>query len=118
MKREEDEPLWDLLGQAKAPGVSPFFARNVLRSIRTAESAGSFWKRWLRPRALAPISASALVLFVGALSLFHEAKSPAIAEIPPALVAAVDPQDYEVVADLDDLFAMEDDSLWDDSVSL
>jgi hypothetical protein len=32
----------------------------------------------------------------------------------PDTVAQLDPQDYEVVADLDDLIAMEEDGLWDD----
>ena len=34
MKRDDDQELWDLLGQAAEPKISPFFARNVLREIR------------------------------------------------------------------------------------
>ena len=37
---------------------------------------------------------------------------------PPDVVASIDPQDYEVVADLDYLIASEDDNTWDDDDSL
>ena len=56
MKREDDQKLWDLLGQAAEPKISPFFARNVLRKIRkprgiAATSAWWFNLRWLIPAA-------------------------------------------------------------------
>ncbi len=37
---------------------------------------------------------------------------------PPDAVANIDPQDYEVVADLDDLLANEDDNVWSENESL
>ena len=37
---------------------------------------------------------------------------------PPDTVASIDPQDYEVVADLDDLLANDDDSVWSENESL
>ena len=36
MNTEEHDDLWRLLGKAKAPAVSAFFSRNVLRAIREA----------------------------------------------------------------------------------
>ena len=38
MNNEERDDLWQLLGRAKETAVSPFFSRNVLRSIREEES--------------------------------------------------------------------------------
>lgn len=35
---QEDDALWSLLGRAREVSPSPFFARNVLRSIRSAPS--------------------------------------------------------------------------------
>ena len=37
---------------------------------------------------------------------------------PPDAVASIDPQDYEVVSDLDDLLASEDDNVWSENESL
>ena len=36
---EEHDELWQLLGQARQPQVSPFFSRNVLRAIRKEEAS-------------------------------------------------------------------------------
>jgi hypothetical protein len=42
-------------------------------------------------------------------------KSP---ESAPDVVAKIDPQDYDVVADLDELIAWDENSLWDEKPSL
>jgi hypothetical protein len=34
------------------------------------------------------------------------------------VVAKIDPQDYEVVADLDELLAVDENSLWDENSTL
>ena len=34
MDREDDKELWDVLGRVPEPTLSPFFARNVVRSVR------------------------------------------------------------------------------------
>jgi len=39
-------------------------------------------------------------------------------ESEPDAVAKIDPQDYEVVADLDELLASDENSLWDDNQTL
>ena len=36
----------------------------------------------------------------------------------PDIVAQVDPQDYDVVADLDELLASDESNLWDDNTTL
>ena len=117
MQREDDQPLWDLLESATpSPAPSPFFARNVLRTIR--EESG--WLRpgrsWLNWRRLLPVSgliaATAAIFMAYALSF-----RPAPLHQEDA-VAKIDAQDYEVVADLDDLLASDENNLWDDNSSL
>jgi len=73
MHRDDDQQLWDLLGQASAPKVSPFFARNVVRQVR-AESARPriSWSLW---RILVPATAVA-VLALGATIFIHNSPSP------------------------------------------
>src|SRR5438874_1666569 len=56
MRREDDQELWDLLGQTKAPAASTFFARNVVRQVRQGGSDRVDFLRWLRPRILAPVA--------------------------------------------------------------
>src|SRR5204863_5445575 len=53
MKRDDDQELWDLLGQAPESKVSPFFARNVLREIREPSDWATL-RGWLNPRRLVP----------------------------------------------------------------
>ena len=118
MKREDDQELWDLLGKAATPALSPFFARNVVRQVREeTQSRGSFFG-WLRPTILVPAAAFALAATFAGITLQRSVNDRAQENLPDT-VAAIDPQDFEVVADLDDLIAMEDENLWDDdSLSL
>ncbi len=111
MKREDDQELWDLLGKAGEPTLSPFFARNVVRQIRQEPTWRENMARWLRPRRLIPAAAVALAIIATTLSIRVPNASD---ESVPEPVAKLDPQDFEVVADLDDLIAMEEDGLWDD----
>ena len=118
MKREDDEQLWDLLGQAKHPGASPFFARNVVREIRQEPRWKAAARSWVSLPRLVPVVGVAVAIIAGII-LTHQPEvqpPPAAAEFDP--VAKIDPQDYEVVADLDDLLALEDNNLWDDNSSL
>lgn len=117
MKREDDEQLWDLLGKAPGPEVSPFFARNVLRRIREQPSWPVRARSWLSVRKLVPISALAVAV-VGTFLFLH---SPALDQKPITevdAIAQIDAQDYEVVADLDDLLASDENTLWDDNSPL
>jgi hypothetical protein len=116
MNREDDHQLWDLLGKSAQPGVSPFFARNVLREIRQQKSWMDRMRGWLRPRRLIPAAAVVLVLVVSALSL-HLSPSNS-ADNPPELVTKIDPQDYDTVVDLDDLLATDDDGIWTEGESV
>ena len=111
MKREDDQELWDLLGKASQPALSPFFARNVVRQIRQEPDWRERVRHWLSPRRLIPAAAVALAIIATTLSVqLPNASDEAI----PDPVAKLDPQDYEVVANLEDLIAWEEDGLWDD----
>jgi hypothetical protein len=117
MKREEDEQLWDLLGRAPAPKVSPFFARNVVRQVRQETSEGR--RPWFSRRRLIPAFGVALAIIVTVLLVRNP--SPRVttpeASIDP-LIAKIDIQDYEVVADLDNLLASDENSPWDENSTL
>ena len=59
---EEHDELWELLGKAREPKDSPFFASKVLRAIReeAQEPKGvSFWQ-WLRGSWLIPSVATGM----------------------------------------------------------
>ncbi len=118
MKREDDQQLWDLLGQAAESTLSPFFARNVLRQIRQEPRWFQRARRRLRLRRLVPASGLALVV-IAAIIFTHNPslrQKPAASEPDP--VAKIDAQDYEVVADLDELLASDENNLWDEDSTL
>ena len=117
MKREDDEQLWDLLGRKPEPKVSPFFARNVLRQVREEQSRYARTRVWLR--RLVPASALALAI-LGAMIFMRDQPAPEVAmdyQIDP-VIASIELQDYEVVADLDNLLASDENSPWDESSTL
>ncbi len=118
MKREDDQELWDLLGKAATPALSPFFARNVVRQVREESQTPRDFFAWLRPKIVVPAAAFAVAATFAGITL-QRSVNDRTQDNPPETLAALDPQDFEVVADLDDLIAMEDDNLWDDdSLSL
>jgi hypothetical protein len=116
MQRDDDQQLWDLLGSAAQPPVSPFFARDVLRRVRKAPAQEGRLLRWFGWRRLLPVSgilAATAAIFIAYTVSFHP--SPAGED---DVIAKIDVQDYEVVADLDELLASDENSLWDDNSSL
>ena len=116
MKREDDQELWDLLGQSSAPRISPFFARNVLREIRKPRDRATL-RWWLNLRRVIPAACMAGALFAIVFLRMHTSVAP-FARPPSDIMANVDAQDYEVIADLDDLLASDDNNSVDDSVFL
>ena len=115
MKREDDQELWDLLGRSAAPKPSPFFARNVLREIRQPRGWSGFGEWFRLPRLLPAVTGVALALIA---TFFLRLQTPvAPVDGPPSdMVAIVDPQDYEVIADLDDL--LDPDDSWDEESAI
>jgi hypothetical protein len=92
----ENDELWNLLGQARKTTPSPFFARNVLRSVRSLSPAPTI------PRLFLPwLQAAAMtILLLGfTLSLIHPQKN----QVPPELV-----EYFDIAAGLDQLAFAED----------
>src|ERR1043166_3985857 len=115
MRREDDVQLWELLGRAAEYKLSPFFARNVLREIRQGGRTIQNARTWLNWRRLVPASAVLAAIVAGIFALQHPIKPQGHQPGGDSdVVAKIDPQDYEVVADLDDLLATDESGLWDD----
>ena len=113
MKREDDQQLWDLLGQAKPRQLSPFFARNIVRRIREHADRFAWVRSWLSPRRFVPAAGVAIAVIATILAV-HQPAGPNQVDSPPDVIVKIDPQDYDVVADLDELLATDESNLWDD----
>jgi hypothetical protein len=116
MKREDDQQLWDLLGHAAEPRLSPFFARNVCRIVRNRSQAFGSLRGWLGLRRLIPAAGLAATVIAAILVFDHPGVRTSI-EAAPDVLAKIDPQDYDVVADLDELLVTDESNLWDDDTS-
>lgn len=116
MKRDDDQELWDLLGRGAEPKISPFFARNVLREIRKP-SDWTTLRGWLNPRRLIPAAGMAAALLAVVFVRMDTSVTPLTAP-PSEALANVDAQDYELIVDLDDLLASDDNNSLDESVLL
>ncbi len=113
MKREDDQQLWDLLGQASEPKLSPFFARDVVRIVRERSGPIEALRSWLSPRRLVPIAGVAVAVIAAILTV-HQPAFHKSSDVTPDVIAQIDPQDYDVVADLDELLVTDESNLWDD----
>jgi hypothetical protein len=113
MKREDDQQLWDLLGRAPRTQLSPFFARNVVRRMREQPHPFERLRSWLTPRKLVP-AAGLVVAVIAAILATHQPATRSPVESAPDVIVKIDPQDYDVVADLDELLVTDESSLWDD----
>ena len=117
MEPHDDKELWDVLGRLPKPAISPFFARDVLRKIRQEPSLFERARNWLSVRKL--IGASAVAAVLVALALVTHYPGPRTTSSNDSdVVAKVDPQDYDVVADLDALIAWDENTVWDDRPTL
>ena len=117
MERQDDKELWDVLGRVPGPKVSPFFARNVLRRIRQEAIPLERARNWFSLRRLVAASAVAVIVVGMAIATHHPAPQTASSH-DLDVVAKVDPQDYDVVADLDELIAWDENSVWDEKPTL
>ena len=117
MEPEDDKQLWDVLGRVPAPALSPFFARNVLRKIRQETTGFERARNWFSLRRLVAASAVAIVVAGMAIATHHPVPRTASAN-ESDVVAKIDPQDYDVVADLDELIAWDENSVWEDKPNL
>jgi hypothetical protein len=117
MERKDDQELWDLLGRSAEPNFSPFFARNVLRKVRSRAGRVERAKQWLSLRRLIAASAVAVVVIGMAIATHHPVSQTAPGS-EADVVTKIDPQDYDVVADLDELLALDETNLWDENPAL
>ena len=117
MEPQDDKELWDVLGRLPEPTLSPFFARNVLRKIRQEPSRFERARNWFSMRKV--VGASAVAAAFVALALVTHYPGPRTTSSRDSdVVAKIDPQDYDVVADLDELIAWDENSVWEDRPTL
>src|SRR5690242_16834372 len=117
MEPEDDKQLWEVLGRLRKPTLSPFFARNVLRKIRHEPTYVDRLRNWLSVRKAVAASGVAAVAVVLAL-VTHYPGPRTTSSADSDIVAKIDPQDYDVVADLDELIAWDENSVWEDRPTL
>ena len=117
MDRDDDKQLWDILGRIPQPTLSPFFARNVVRNVRQEATRFERMRGWFSWRRLTAASA-VVVLVIGMAIATHHPVSQTTATNDTDVVARIDPQDYDVVADLDELIAWDENSVWEDKPTL
>jgi hypothetical protein len=117
MEPQDDKELWDVLGRLPEPTLSPFFARNVLREIRQKPTHFARVRNWLSVRKLVGASAVAAVVVAVALVAHYPGPRTTLSN-DSDVVAKIDPQDYDVVADLDELIAWDENSVWEDRPTL
>jgi hypothetical protein len=84
MHPEEDRQLWDLLGRAVAPKVSPFFARNVVRQVRSESQSVPSRAGWSLWRILIPATTAALLVLGATIFLRNPSseRAPVAASVP------------------------------------
>jgi hypothetical protein len=117
MEPQDDKKLWDVLGRLPEPTLSPFFARNVLRKIRQEPTYFGRVRNWFSVRKV--VGASAVAAVVVALAFVTHYPGPRTTSSSDSdVVAKIDPQDYDVVADLDELIAWDENSVWEDKPTL
>jgi hypothetical protein len=117
MEPQDDKKLWDFLGRLAEPTLSPFFARNVLRKVREEPARFERVRNWFGVWKL--VGASAVAALVIGLALVTHHPAPQTASSSDSdVVAKIDPQDYDVVADLDSLIAWDENSVWEEQPNL
>ena len=111
---DENDDLWRLLGKARPPAVSPFFSRDVLREIRNLgqEQPGFFAALRRRWQLTLAITAATCIAVVAASQFVDNSQPDALTEV---VEQVSDSPDYFVIADLDDLLASEESSVWLDN---
>jgi hypothetical protein len=117
MEPQDDKELWDILGRLPEPTLSPFFARNVLREIRQKPGYFERVRNWFSVRKMVAVSAATAAVVALAL-VTHYPGPRTTSSTDSDVVARVDPQDYDVVADLDELIAWDENSVWEDRPTL
>lgn len=111
MNTEEHDELWNLLGNARQPKPSPFFARNVVRIIREEQIAQPGVLSWLRQRWQAAVFATAALVLLAVAFVPSTEQQPADTLLLAAQEVSASP-DYLVISNLDELLDSERNSVW------
>jgi hypothetical protein len=117
MDREDDKELWDILGHVPEPTLSPFFARNVVRSVRQQANRFERMRGWFSWGRLAAASGVVAVVIAIVIATHHPVSQTTTAN-DSDVVTKIDPQDYDVVADLDELLAWDENRVWEEKPTL
>lgn len=111
MNHEEHDELWNLLGKARQPKASAFFAGKVMRAIRQTSERQPGILAWLRSRWYLPATAGACAAVLAFLALRHtDVPAPVVDPLEEiAIAAAATP---EITPSIEALLASEDNSIW------
>ncbi|MEK0450116.1 MAG: hypothetical protein RL088_2384 [Verrucomicrobiota bacterium] len=115
MKDEEHDELWDLLGKARKPEVSSFFAANVMRKVREeAAKPGGFeaFALWLRRKWFIPAAAAACALAVFAMLPERLPVQPSEDSLDEMALAVAETSDIHLIVELDTLVAADNNAVW------
>jgi len=114
MNTEEHDDLWQLLGKARTPSVSPYFSRNVLRVIREEKQEKSGVMHWLRTRwaAVAVATCAVAISAVGIVRHQRHSSVPQPEQMTLLAQQFSSSPDYQVVNHLDELLDSEKNSVW------
>jgi hypothetical protein len=110
MNHDDHDDLWDLLGKAKTPQVSPFFSRNVLRAIREEQPAARPGLiSWLRARWRVAVIGGGTLAVLAAVTIDRFERPDAVSLLASKVSAS---PDYQVISHLDELLDSEENSVW------
>ena len=114
MNTEEHDDLWQVLGRAKQPAVSPFFSRNILRDIRAMRQERPGVLGWLRDHWKAPVLATCAIVIVAGAAWRQQASQEAADDRQLLAFAETVSQspDYSVIGHLDELLDTDENSVW------
>lgn len=111
MNHEEHDELWNLLGKARQPKASPFFASKVMRTVREAREPQPGILAWLRSKWYLPVAAGASAAVLAFLAM-RPAVAPAPGADPLEEIAMAAVATPGITPSLDALLASEDNSIW------
>lgn len=111
MNHDEHDELWTLLGKARRPKASPFFAGKVMRAVREAAEPQPGILAWLRRKWVLPVAAGACAAVLAFFAM-RPAGTPAPGADPLEEIAIAAAATPEIIPSLDALLASEDNSIW------
>jgi glutathione S-transferase len=111
MNHEEKDELWTLLGKARQPKASPFFAGKVMRAVREAAELKSSLFARLRARWYLTVAAGACAM-VYAFFAQRPMVAPSLGADPLEEIATAAAATPEIIPSLDSLLASDNNSIW------